>query len=416
MRRIDFLTFIIALAVVSLASLAIKGRDSADGQIGLVAAGWQLVTEDTGLAKQPWFNLAYLNPRRWQKASAIASDQGLNSALSQEPQDQATQTTTVGTDRLPLESGVYTDRSTFESLAAQSLYPLKELVLPIGETLPRQFVEQSLLEQSTAAQSATEQPSNKLDRADIILAQPDPRIGLGSRLTVARATRFTIIDYGKKIHLVSLASTPRQLLSEQGLTLGENDKIDRAVDRPMTKADLDPTTGQIVLTITRVAITEVKESETIAFEQIKKEDPTLPRGEIKQTPGQLGERRKTFRVTRENGREVKRELIKNELIKAPQPEITIVGTKVVVGKVYTGRVSWYKYNSTKVASDLFKRGVTLRLTNLNNGQQIIVRNDGCICADTGFLVDLHPDHFTALGGTLRQGVLQNVKVEEIINP
>ncbi len=396
MRRIDFITLVIALAVVSLAGLAIKGRDSADGQISLVVAGWQLVAEDTGLAKQPWFNLAYFNPKRWQKASAIASDQQLDSTLN-----QAAETIVVGTERSPLESGVYTDRSIFERLAAQSLYPLKELVLPIGETLPRQFAEQSL---------------DELDLADIILAQPDPRLSLGSRLTVARATRFTIIDYGKKIQLVSLASTPRQLLSEQGLTLGENDKIDRAVDRSLTKEDLDPTTGQIVLTITRVAITEVKESETIAFEQIKKEDPTLPRGEIKQTPGQLGERRKTFRVTRENGREVKRELIKNELIKSPLPEITIIGTKVVVGKVYTGRVSWYKYNSTKVASDLFKRGVTLRLTNLNNGQQIIVRNDGCICADTGFLVDLHPDHFTALGGTLRQGVLQNVKVEEIINP
>lgn len=398
MRRIDFITLILAIVVVSLAGLAIKGRDAADGQTGLVAAGWQLWAEETGLNQKPWFNRAYFNPRRWQKASAIASDSAPN---SQAGSSQEAQTIVVSAESLPLESGVYTDRSNFERLAAQSLYPLKELVLPIGQTQPRQFAEQSLSE---------------LDLADIILAQPDPRLGLGSRLTVARATRFTIIDYGKKIQLVSLASTPRQLLSERGLTLGENDKIDRAVDRPLTKTDLDATTGTIVINITRVAITEVKESETIAFEQIKKEDPTLPRGEVKQTPGQLGERRKTFRVTRENGKEVKRELIKNELIKSPQPEITIVGTKVVVGRVYTGRVSWYKYNSTKVASDLFKRGVTLRLTNLNNGQQIIVRNDGCICADTGFLVDLHPDHFTALGGTLRQGVLQNVKVEEIINP
>jgi len=87
----------------------------------------------------------------------------------------------------------------------------------------------------------------------------------------------------------------------------------------------------------------------------------------------------------------------------------------LVGKTYNGRASWYKYNSTKVASDLFKRGVNLRITNLNNGKVIFVKNDGCICADTGYVVDLHPDYFTALGGTLGQGVLQNVKVEEILN-
>lgn len=246
---------------------------------------------------------------------------------------------------------------------------------------------------------------------DIVKAFPDPSLGLGSVITIYRATPIEVTDWGKKKTYRTWQKTVAGFFEEQGLELGENDRAEPKLNEQLTMNNEQ----RVQLVITRVAITEVKQKEKIEFKVIEKEDPELPRGQRKVEKGELGERTKVYKVTRENGVEIKRELISNEVTKEPKSQTVTIGTKIVIGKSYTGRASWYKYDSTKVATDLFKRGTELRITNLNNGKVIFVRNDGCICADTGYVVDLHPDHFKALGGTLSQGVMQRIKVDEVLN-
>lgn len=238
-----------------------------------------------------------------------------------------------------------------------------------------------------------------------------PGTHLGARIRIYRATPVEVTDWGKKKNYRTWQKSVGDFLEEQGIELGDNDKIEPGVKSALTIVD-----GKASLIITRVEITEVKVNEEIAFKTVTKEDPELPRGQKKTTPGSVGKRVKTYRVTRSNGVETKRELIKNEVTKEPVDALTIIGTKVIYGETHVGRISWYKYDSTKVASDLYKRGVELEITNLKTGKQIIVKNDGCICSDSGFIVDLHPDYFKALGGELRQGVLTNMQVREIKGP
>lgn len=245
---------------------------------------------------------------------------------------------------------------------------------------------------------------------DIVSAFPDPRFGIGSQITIYRATPVELTDWGKKKVYRTWQRTVEDFLAEQAIELGDNDTLSAA---PTAELELANNTAK--LTITRVAITEVKVKEKIAFKKIEKEDPEMLRGQVKVTPGSNGERIKTFQVRRENGVEVSRKLLNNEVIKEPTDEIRIVGTKVLIGETYTGRASWFKYDSTKVASDHFERGTQLRITNLDNGKVIFVKNDGCICDDNGYLVDLHPDHFTALGGKLTDGVMKRIKVDEVLN-
>lgn len=247
---------------------------------------------------------------------------------------------------------------------------------------------------------------------DIVEAFPSPQLGLGSVIKVYRATPIEVTDWGKKKTYRTWKTSVSDFLEEQKVELGDNDRVEPTGSTSLT-LNADGTLSSIV--ITRVAITEVKEKEKIDFKVIEKEDPNLPRGQTKVDKGEKGERVKTFRVTRENGVEIKRELIKNEVTKQPKDEARVIGTKVIIGKTYTGRASWYKYNSTKVATDLFRRGTNLRITNLDNGKVIFVKNDGCICADTGYVVDLHPDHFTSLGGKLTDGVMKRIKVDEVLN-
>lgn len=245
---------------------------------------------------------------------------------------------------------------------------------------------------------------------DIVYAFPDPSLGIGSMLTIYRATPVEVVDWGKKKNYRTWQSSVEDFLAEQGIELGDNDRVSpNLADTLTVKNKVAP------VVIIRVAVTEVKVRKKIDFKVILKDDPNLSRGKVNIEKGVEGERLKVFRVTRENGVEVKRELLSNEVAKEPRDEVRTVGTKVLIGKTFTGRSSWYKYSSTKVASDLFKRGTKLRITNLANGKVIFVTNEGCICADTDYAVDLHPEYFQALGGTLAQGVLQNVKVDEILN-
>lgn len=304
-----------------------------------------------------------------------------------------------------------------------------ETLLPVEQYQGPPFV--TSLEGMLGLQQVTIYPE------DVVEVFPHPEFGLGSTIRVYRATPVEVTDLGKSQTYRTWSKTVEEFLAEQNIELGENDRIEpaqvvsfasilssstesvNASDRGSKIPDpvLHPVGNDTVvrLTITRVAITEVKQEEKIDFKKVEKEDPELPRGQKQVKKGEPGKRVKTFRVTRENGVEVKRELIKNEVVKEPKDELSIIGTKILIGKSFTGRASWFKFNSTRVASDHFKRGVNLRITNLGNGKQIFLKNDGCICGATGIVVDLHPDYFRELGGVISDGVIKSVKIDEVLN-
>ncbi len=247
---------------------------------------------------------------------------------------------------------------------------------------------------------------------DIVAAFPDPSLGLGSVIRIYRATPVLVTDNGKDTTYRTWTKTVQYFVTEQSIELGSNDRIDPGLDQALSL----PAGGTSVhLVVTRVAVTEVKENITIPFNKVQKEDATLPRGQKTVSKGQTGQRVKTYRVTRENGVEVKRELLSDTVVSQPKDEVTTVGTKVILGETHKGTASWYNYSSTKIASDFYKRGTQLRITNLDNGKQIFVTNDGCICSDSGYVVDLNPIYFTALGGKLSAGVMPHVEVAEILN-
>lgn len=243
---------------------------------------------------------------------------------------------------------------------------------------------------------------------DIVTAFPDPSLGLGSVVTVQRALSVEITE-GKKTYILrTWQETVGEMLADKKIELGEEDRISPSPDTVLTL-------GSKVV-ITRVARTVVSELETIPFESREVENPNLWRGErTVSQDGENGQREKKYLLVREDGELVSKTLVSNSIIKQMVAKITQIGTKLRIGKTYSGRATYYENNyGTKVATDMFKKGTELRVTNLNNGKSIIVRNDGCICGATGVLIDLNPAYFQQLGGTLAQGVLQNVRVEEIL--
>lgn len=238
---------------------------------------------------------------------------------------------------------------------------------------------------------------------------PDPGLGLGTVITVQRALAVTIVD-GKKTSVYrTWQDNVGDFFKEKRIDIGDEDRFAPSLSTPLG--------ASTKITITRVARSEKSEFEVISFQVVEKDDPTTWRGERKTVQeGVNGKREKRFLFIREDGELVSKTLLSNTVVEAAKNKIISVGTKLKIGQTLTGKATWYRNSyGTKVAMDAFRRGVEVRITNLSNGKSIIVKNDGCICGATGVLVDLSPEYFQQLGGTLGQGVMTNIRVEEILN-
>jgi len=244
---------------------------------------------------------------------------------------------------------------------------------------------------------------------DKISVFPDLKLGLGGLVRVERAMPVELID-GKRTYLIrTWQATLSSMLKEQGILLGEEDKITPSVETILTKDSQ--------VQIVRVARTVVKSIESVPFKVVEKNDDSIYRGErVVSQPGKDGMLEKSFLVIREDGELVSRSLISSTYLEKPQDRIIRVGTKLKIGRTYTGKATWYDCCGTKVACDKFPKGTQIRVTNLQNGKQIIATVDGCICGGrTDLVVDLHPSYFTQLGGSLSDGILPNMRIEEILN-
>jgi hypothetical protein len=82
---------------------------------------------------------------------------------------------------------------------------------------------------------------------------------------------------------------------------------------------------------TEPVIKEEKVTEDIPFESQSKDDSTLAKGTTKvQQEGVVGKKEKNYKVTYQDGKEVKRELTSEVVMAQPIPKITLNGTYVYV--------------------------------------------------------------------------------------
>lgn len=114
--------------------------------------------------------------------------------------------------------------------------------------------------------------------------------------------------------------TVKELLKENDISYEKKDKIKPGLKKKV-KEDME-------ISITKVKKEEEKEEEGIPFETEEEEDSSLEKGktETKQE-GKEGTVVKTYEVTYENGKEVKRKEIDEKVVEEEQNEIIAVGTK-----------------------------------------------------------------------------------------
>lgn len=165
---------------------------------------------------------------------------------------------------------------------------------------------------------------------------PGALMMMGGKISLTRAPEITINDWGKDKLYRSFAPTVADLLVEKNIDLGNDDKIFPALDAKIGQGSK--------IKITRVAVTEVSQNQPIDFKIVNKNDPNLDEGKTSiEQAGKKGVKKLTYRVTRENGAEKSRVLIKTETTTQPIDQIVHTGTRPAISVPC-------RYNSTVIAA------------------------------------------------------------------
>ncbi len=246
-----------------------------------------------------------------------------------------------------------------------------------------------------------------LGEEDLVYPEKQEKLLPGMTIEIWRNKRFEIDVDGKVIEHNTFRKTVEQALADAGVELGHLDKVE-----PTRKGIIN---GGDKIVVTRINVENVAVKKEIDFEVIEKDDPKLQwrKQEIEQE-GEKGEKIIEYKITYKNGKEISKEVISSETIKKPIAKIVTIGSKISVGKVKTGVASWYRYTGKLTcASRIFPRGTWLRVTNNENGKQVIVEvKDFGPALSTGRRIDLEAVAFEKIA-SLGKGLV-NVKVEEIL--
>ena len=102
-----------------------------------------------------------------------------------------------------------------------------------------------------------------------------------------------------------------------------------------------------------VVVTEVKETKTIDFKTETRENAYLPKGETKVVQeGKAGVETITYKVTKVNGKDTKREEIKREVTTQPVNKIVEVGTKVEYQEPTVTKTE-HKHGATEIRNEVY---------------------------------------------------------------
>ncbi|WP_367132531.1 transglycosylase family protein [Saccharothrix sp. HUAS TT1] len=144
----------------------------------------------------------------------------------------------------------------------------------------------------------------------------------GISLEVKSLKTVTVYDGGNEPRQIrTTAVTVEELMRNENLTLGPEDKLETAVDLRVTNG------AEVHITRTGVSVINATEAVQPPVEEVK--DDTMMKGQKEVLePGEAGEQIVTYRVTVKNGQEIGREKLGAKVTKEPKAKKVKVGTKL----------------------------------------------------------------------------------------
>ncbi len=197
----------------------------------------------------------------------------------------------------------------------------------------------------------------------------------------------TLVVGGEERSLHTSAESVEELLEDAGVSLDGEDQVEPSLASPV-----EP---ELTVEVTRVDTDVAVEERELAHPTERRDDPSLPRGEVRVLQeGRSGVERLEYRLTRQDGELVDRELVERTVVREPRPRILAVGTKVTNRQ--SGKASWYSTTSMTCAHRTLPMGTRVTVTNVADGRSVV-----CEVADRGpfiegRVIDLAEDAFAQL--------------------
>lgn len=169
----------------------------------------------------------------------------------------------------------------------------------------------------------------ELTKHDKVTPALDAQVDEDTKISVEKAYEVTIQDGLEEKKVWSTSTTVANFLTENKITLGKLDRVETEMDA-------------LVLPNSQVKVVRVEKLTDVVEDSVKyavetKKDDTLLKGSEKVVQkGQNGLVEKTYEIVKENGKEVKRDLKNETVVKEPTKQVTAVGTKTVVASVSRG--------------------------------------------------------------------------------
>jgi uncharacterized protein YabE (DUF348 family) len=165
----------------------------------------------------------------------------------------------------------------------------------------------------------------KLHQKDVVAPGLDTPLKDGLEIKVVRAIQVMVVVDGERFPLLTQPKTVEEILAEAKVALNPKDKVSVPL-----KQIPDP---HSVIKVVRVTEQEMAETQTIPYQSERREDPTLEKGirRIVQK-GKNGKQQVVLKVTYEDGKEVKKEVIDSKMIEEPRPEIVAYGNITSVSR------------------------------------------------------------------------------------
>ncbi|MDQ0430862.1 uncharacterized protein YabE (DUF348 family)/3D (Asp-Asp-Asp) domain-containing protein [Planomicrobium stackebrandtii] len=190
--------------------------------------------------------------------------------------------------------------------------------------------------EATSAWTTENTVSEILAKANVELTKHDKvspaleeQVDEETTISVEKAYEVTIQDGLEEKKVWSTSTTVADLLKQHEITVGKLDRVENEMD-------------ELVLPNSEVKVVRVEKVTDIVEDSVKyavetKKDSSLLKGsENIVQKGTNGVVEKTYEVVKENGKEVKRDLKNEKVVKEPIKQVTAVGTKTVVASVSRG--------------------------------------------------------------------------------
>ena len=222
--------------------------------------------------------------------------------------------------------------------------------------------------------SLLEQEGIELSKYDKVYPGVESKLSDGIIIRIDRAFEVTVIENGEESKVKTAEKTVEGLLKQEEIKLTEHDKVEPGRGEEIKPGDH--------ISITRVEIQNMEIVEDVPYrvEVVSDDELEAGRTAIVQK-GKTGSKKVVYEVVLENGTEVKRSKIDEEIISEPSEEIVKKGTKSFV-------------ITSRGEQRNFKKVISMSATAYTAGYESTGKNPG------------HPEYGMTRSGTMvRPGVV-----------